>query len=117
MTQVISDAEISYSLSGMLNDTFSFTHANGTNFAVQILPHKQADGKLVIYEQWKRVRLGRASKLLTERGFEIIFEVPILFEYHLEQDGYPSDAQDLIERFFKTMAGEVFQSYPRALFR
>jgi hypothetical protein len=117
MTQVISDTEISYSLSGMLNDTFTFTHANGTSVVVQILPRRQADGKPVIYEQWRRVRLGRASRLLTERGFEIVFEVPILFEYHLEQDGYPSEPQELIERFFKAMVGEVFQSYPRALFR
>jgi hypothetical protein len=117
MPEVISDTEISYTLTSILNDTFTFTHANGTKVAAQILPRKQPDGKLVIYEQWKRVRPGRSSRLLTERGFEIIFEVPILFEYHLEQDGYPVEAQDLIERFFKTMVGEVFKHQPRELFK
>jgi hypothetical protein len=117
MTQVISESEISYTLSGMLNDTFTFTHANGTKVAAQILPHKQPDGKLVLYEQWKRVRPGRSSRLLTERSFEITFEAPILFEYHLEQDGSPHNPQELIERFFKAMVGEVFKHQPRALFK
>jgi hypothetical protein len=117
MTQVISDTEISYTLTSMLNDTFTFAHVNGTKASVQIVPRKQPDGKLVIYEQWKRVRPGRSSRLLTERGFEIVFEVPILFEYHLEQDGYPRDPQDLIERFFKVMSGEVFKNQPRELFK
>ena len=35
--------------------------------------------------EWKRVRPGRSLKLLTKRVSEIIFEVPILFEYHLKQ--------------------------------
>ena len=117
MPEVISDTEISYTLTSMLNDTFTFTHANGTKVAAQILPRKQPDGNLVIYEQWRRVRPGRSSRLLTERGFEIIFEVPILFEYHLEQDGYPREPQELIERFFRAMVGEVFKHQPRELFR
>jgi hypothetical protein len=117
MTQVISDTTISYTLTSMLNDTFTFTHNNGSSVSAQILPRKRSDGRLVLFEPWARVQPSRASRLLTERGFEIVFDVPFLFEYHLEQDGYPSEPQDLIERFFRAMVGEVFKHQPRELFK
>ncbi len=113
---IISETRISYSLRSMKKDIFTFVHANGQSIAVRVLPELRPDGKPIIYEAWQRVRRSRSSRLLTERGFELVFEVPILFEYHMERDGYPGTPEELIEEFFKEMKGEVFKHYPRALF-
>lgn len=117
MTATISDQDISYTLTSKLNDTLAFTHANGQEFAVRVLPTVRPDGKLSLYEKWQRVPSSRAYRLLTERGFEIVFELPFLFEYHLEQEGYPQTPEELIQRFFEGMQGANFKSYPRELFK
>lgn len=117
MPATISDQAISYSLSAKLNDTFTFTPSNGHEISVRILPRVRPDGKLTVYESWERVKPSRLCRLLTERGYEIVFDLPFLFEYHLEQSGYPSDAATLLERFFEAMKGSEFKFYPRELFK
>lgn len=117
VSATISEKEISYTLTAKHSDTLSFTHPAGQEISVRILPRTRPDGKLTVYEKWGRVGVGRSYRLLTERGHEIVFELPFLFEYHLEQAGYPSEAEDLIERFFKNMVGSVFHHYPKGLFK
>ena len=117
MPATISENEIGYSLIAKLNDTFTFRHANGQEVAVRILPRQSFSGKPTIYEKWQRVVPSRYHRLLTERGFEIVFELPLLFEYNLEQDGYPSGPAALMEIFFERMKGETFKHYPRELFK
>jgi len=117
MTATISDHEISYTLTAKLNDTLTFTHANGQEVAVRILPRIRPDGKLTVYEPWQRNAPSRFCRLLTERGYEIVFDLPFLFEYHLEQEGYPGEPEALIQRFFDGMVGGVFKFYPRELFK
>ena len=117
MPATISESEISYSLVAKLHDTFTFKHPSGQEVSVRILPRRQPDGKLIIYEKWPRIDPSRDHRLLTERGFEIVFELPLLLEYNLDLDGYPDQPAALIDRFFEQMVGEVFRHYPRELFK
>jgi hypothetical protein len=117
MPAIISEQQISYTLTSNRGDTLTFTHASGQEISVRILPRTRPDGKLTVYEKWQRVGVSRSYRLLTERGHEIVFDLPFLFEYHLEQEGYPSQPEDLIQRFFDGMVGSVFYHYPRELFK
>ena len=116
MPQVISDIAINYTLTSVSEDILTFTHENGQDVPVRIVPRVKGN-KLTLFEQWQRVRLGRDYRLLTERGFEIVFEIPFLFEYYLEENGYPTQPNDLVKRFFEAMNGATFRLYPRALFK
>lgn len=117
MPATISDEAISYSLTAKRNDVLSFTHAGGEKIPVRVLPRLRPDGKLTLYEEWARDTPSRFRRLLTERGFEVVFELPLLFEYHLEQEGYPTGPEELVGRFFEAMEGRPFKFYPRELFR
>jgi hypothetical protein len=104
-------------LTASKGDTFTFTHADGREIAVRLMPQTLPDGKIVLYEVWKKGPPGELRRLYTERGYEWVFELPLLLEDYLGQDGYPTDAQALIERFYKNMVGGIFKNYPRDMFR
>lgn len=117
MPAILSDAAISYSLTKQQSDVLTFTHTSGQEIPVRVLPNARSDGKLTLYEIWTRDTPSRFRRLLTERGHEIAFELPLLFEYSLEQEGYPTQPNELIRRFFEAMEGRPFKFYPRELFR
>ena len=57
----------------------------------------------------------RLRRLLTERGYEIVFELPLLLERNLEP--VAGDQSALMTKFFAEMSGETFKNYPRELFK
>jgi hypothetical protein len=117
MPATLSDAAISYSLTKQQSDMLTFTHTSGQKIPVRVLPRTRSDGKLTLYETWTRDTPSRFRRLLTERGYEIVFELPLLFEYSLEHEEYPTQPNELIRRFFEAMEGKSFKFYPRELFR
>ncbi len=109
--------ELEYKLVSNLNDTLTFEHEDGRELALQILPHPQNNGQLALYEIWAKGPPGRLRRLFTERGFEAVFELPLLLEHQMKVDGYPSDATTLVKKFFAGMVGETFTIYPKTLFK
>jgi hypothetical protein len=107
----------SFTLTASKGDTLTFTHEDGREIAVRLMPQTLPDGKLVLYEVWKKGPPGALRRLFTERGYEWVFELPLLLEDYLQQGGYPTNAHELIERFFKNMIGGTFKNYPRDMFR
>lgn len=82
-----------------------------------MLPQTLPNGKLVLYEVWKKEPSGEVYRLFTERGYEWVFDRPLLLEYRLEHGGYPTNPEALVQRFFESMTGATFKNYPRDLFR
>lgn len=111
------EKDSTFTLTASKGDTLTFSHDDGREIAVRVLPQRQADGQLALYEAWKKGPPGELRRLFTERGYEWVFELPLLLEYHLSEGGYPTEATALVQRFFKNMVGARFQNYPRDLFR
>jgi hypothetical protein len=111
-------SEIEFSLSACDGDVFTFTREGGKRFNVRLQPQHLPNGGDALYEVWHREESpGRDRRLLTERGYEIVFELPLLLERNLEENGKPADTNELISRFFREMRGETFRNYPKALFK
>jgi hypothetical protein len=111
-------SEIEFTLSACDGDVFTFTREGGKSFKVRLQPQHLPNGGDTLYEVWHREETpGRNRRLLTERGYEIVFELPLLLERNLEENGKPVDINELILRFFREMRGETFRNYPRELFR
>ena len=111
------ELQSTFALSGTKGETLTFSHKDGREIAVLVVPQKHANGKLRLYEPWKKDPTGKLQRLFTERGYEWVFELPLLLEFHLEKDGYPTDSAELVERFYTGMIAASFKNYPRELFR
>jgi hypothetical protein len=111
------ERQSTFTLKGVEGDVMTFAQDRHSDIKVRLLPQKLADGKLVLFETWHKDPTGKSARLHTERGFEWVFEPPLLMQYHLSEDGYPTDANELIYRFFDVMHGAEFKNYPREIFR
>jgi hypothetical protein len=111
------ERQSTFTLNGVEGDVLTFAQDKHNDLKVRLLPQKQADGKLVLFEPWLKDPTGKLARLHTERGFEWVFEPPLLMQYHLSQDGYPTDTNELIYRFFDIMYDAEFKNYPREIFR
>jgi hypothetical protein len=111
------ERQSTYTLKGVEGDVLTFAQDKHADLKVRVLPQKSADGKLVLFEPWQKDPTGKSVRLHTERGFEWVFEPPLLMNYHLSQDGYPTDASELTGRFFEIMHDAEFKNYPREIFR
>jgi hypothetical protein len=111
------ERQSTYTLKSVEDDILTFAQDKHSDIKVRLLPQKQADGKLVLFEPWQKDPTGKSARLHTERGYEWVFEPPLLMNYHLSEDGYPTDAEELMRRFFDIMAGAEFKNYPREIFR
>ena len=109
--------EIDFALTACDGDVVTFKHADGHSFKVRLAPLHLPTGGYALYEVWHREpsTSSRSRRLLTERGFEIVFELPLLLERNLEP--VASDQNALISKFFAEMNGETFKNYPRELFK
>ena len=117
MTVATLEKQSTYILKAVEGDVMTFAQEKHTDLKVRLLPQKQADGKLALFETWLKEPSGKWARLFTERGYEWVFEVPLLMNYHLSEDGYPNEAEELIRRFFSVMTGSEFKNYPREIFR
>ena len=97
-------SEIDFALTACEGDVVTFKHANGHSFKVRLAPLHLPTGGYALYEVW-----------LTERGYEIVFELPLLLERNLEP--VMGDSNTLIVGFFAEMKDETFKNYPRELFK
>jgi hypothetical protein len=111
------ERQSTYTLKGVEGDVLTFAQDKHADLKVRVLPQKLADGKLVLFELWQKDPTGKSVRLHTERGYEWVFEPPLLMNYHLSQDGYPTDASELTGRFFEIMHDAEFKNYPREIFR
>ena len=111
------ERQSTFTLKGVEGDVLTFAQDKHSDLKVRVLPQKQADGTLVLFETWQKDPTGKLSRLHTERGYEWVFEPPLLMNYHLSEDGYPTDANELIRRFFEIMHDSEFKNYPREIFR
>jgi hypothetical protein len=111
------EKQSTFTLKSVEGDILTFAQEKHTDLKVRVLPQKLADGKLVLFEPWQKDPTGKLSRLHTERGYEWVFEPPLLMQYHLSQDGYPTDANELIGRFYEIMHDAEFKNYPREIFR
>ena len=117
MTVATLEKQSTYILKRVEADIMTFSQEKHADLKVRLIPQKQADGKLVLFETWQKDPSAKWARLFTERGYEWVFEVPLLINYHLSEDGYPNEAEELIRRFFSVMAGSEFKNYPREIFR
>ena len=117
MTVATLEKQSTYILKRVEADIMTFSQEKHADLRVRLIPQKQADGKLVLFETWQKDPSAKWARLFTERGYEWVFEVPLLINYHLSEDGYPTDSDELIRRFFNVMVGSEFKNYPRELFR
>ena len=111
------EKQSTFTLKSAEGDVLTFAQDKHPDLKVRLLPQKQASGKLVLFEPWQKDPTGTLSRLHTERGYEWVFEPPLLMQYRLSQDGYPVDANELISRFFEIMHDAEFKNYPREIFR
>jgi hypothetical protein len=111
------ERQSTFTLKSVEGDILTFAQDKHADLKVRMLPQKLADGKLVLFEPWQKDQTGKLSRLRTERGYEWVFEPPLLMQYHLSQDGYPTNANELIGRFFEIMHDAEFKNYPREIFR
>ena len=117
MTVETLEKQSTYILKAVEGDVMTFAQEKHADLKVRLIPQKQADGKLALFETWLKEPSGKWARLFTERGYEWVFEVPLLMNYHLSEDGYPNEAEELIRRFFSVMTGSEFKNYPREIFR
>jgi hypothetical protein len=115
--EIALEKQSTYTLHGVNGDILTFLHENGQELAVRVTPHTAPDGRLILYEPWQKAPPGAYQRLFTERGYEWIFELPLLLEYSLIEGGYPTEPEALIARFFQSLHGTTFKNYPRQLFR
>lgn len=110
-------SEIDFALVASDGDVVTFKHADGHSFKVRLAPLHLPTGGYALYEVWHREpsTASRLRRLLTERGYEIVFELPLLLERNLEP--VMRDQDGLIAGFFKEMKDETFKNYPRELFK
>lgn len=110
-------SEIDFALTACDGDVVTFRHADGHSFKVRLAPLHLPTGGYSLYEVWHREpsSSSRLRRLLTERGYEIVFELPLLLERNLEPVMGNQDA--LIAGFFAEMKFETFKNYPRELFK
>ena len=110
-------SEIDFALTACDGDVVTLKHADGHSFKVRLAPLHLPTGGYALYEVWHREpsASSRLRKLLTERGFEIVFELPLLLERNLEP--VMGDHSELIAGFFNEMKDETFKNYPRELFK
>ena len=110
-------SEIDFALTACEGDVVTFKHANGHSFKVRLAPLHLPMGGYALYEVWHRdlSTSSRLRRLLTERGYEIVFELPLLLERNLEP--VMGDQSGLIAGFFAEMKDETFKNYPRELFK
>jgi hypothetical protein len=111
------EQQSTYILKNVQADVMTFAQEKQADLKVRLIPQRLADGKVVLFETWHKEPSGKWARLFTERGYEWVFEVPLLMNYHLSEDGYPTDPEELIRRFFDVMAGSEFKNYPREIFR
>jgi hypothetical protein len=111
------ERQSTFTLKSVEGDVLTFAQDKHSDLKVRLLPQKQADGKLVLFEPWKKDPTGKSSRLHTERGYEWVFESPLLMNYHLSEGGYPTESNELIYRFFEIMHDSEFKNYPREIFR
>ena len=110
-------SEIDFALVAFDGDVVTFKHADGHSFNVRLAPLHLPTGGYALYEVWHREpsTSSRLRRLLTERGYEIVFELPLLLERNLEP--VMRDQDGLIAVFFEEMKDEIFKNYPRELFK
>ncbi len=111
------ERQSTFTLKSVEGDILTFAQDKHADIKVRLLPQKQANGQLVLFEAWHKDPTAKWARLHTERGYEWVFEQPLLMNYHLSEDGYPTDAEELIRRFFSIMGGSEFKNYPREIFR
>ena len=110
-------SEIDFALTALEDDVVTLKHADGHSFKVRLAPLHLPTGGYALYEVWHREpsASSRLQRLLTERGYEIVFELPLLLERNLEP--VMGDSSALIAGFFNEMKFETFKNYPRELFK
>lgn len=110
-------SEIDFALTAFEGDVVTFKHADGHSFKVRLAPLHLPTGGYALYEAWHRepATSSRLRRLLTERGYEIVFELPLLLERNLEP--VRGDQNALMAGFFADMKFETFKNYPRELFK
>ncbi len=110
-------SEIDFALTALEGDVVTFKHADGHSFKVRLAPLHLPTGRYALYEVWHREpsTASRLRRLLTERGYEIVFELPLLLERTLEL--VRDDQNALVAGFFAEMKDETFKNYPRELFK
>ena len=110
-------SEIDFALTALEGDVVTFKHADGHSFKVRLAPLHLPTGGYALYEVWHREpsTASRLRRLLTERGYEIVFELPLLLERNLEP--VISNQSALMTKFFEEMKDETFKNYPRELFK
>lgn len=111
------EKQSTFTLKGGEGVVLTFAQDKHSDLKVRLLPQKLADGKLALFEPWHKDPTGKSVRLHTERGYEWVFEPPLLMNYHLSEDGYPTEANELIRRFFEIMHDAEFKNYPREIFR
>jgi hypothetical protein len=109
--------EIDHTLSALEGDVATFTHAGGQAFKVRLQPRFVPNVGYALFEDWHRDPTpgNRWRRLLTERGYEIVFALPLLLQRNLERHKWDVDA--LMQAFFEEMRSETFKNYPRELFQ
>jgi hypothetical protein len=110
-------SEIDFALTACDGDVVTFKHADGHSFKVRLAPLHLPTGGYALYEVWHREpsTASRLRRLLTERGYEIVFELPLLLERKLEP--MTGASSTLMTAFFEEMRDETFKNYPRELFK
>ena len=110
-------SEIDFALTALEGDVVTLKHADGHSFKVRLAPLHLPTGGYALYEVWHREPSpsSRLRRLLTERGYEIVFELPLLLERNLEP--MIGDQNALMAGFFNDMKDETFKNYPRELFK